>query len=222
MALDRAVLGVFYHATRGDDWDNNRNWLSSAALKYWHGVETDANGRVTALWITSNNLHGFLPVELFLLDQLKELVVVNNPKLRGSIPSTLGNLSTLERLRLAGNGLTGSIPSSLSKLWRLKELGLQENRLTGSIPSSLSKLFNLRHLWLRDNQLTGSIPSQLGQLSLQSVFIRNNRLTGCMPPTWRNVGQSDLEETSLAFCDALLPDDPIETPDRPFLSSWSF
>lgn len=200
VALDRAVLEVLYRATGGDNWDDNENWLSKAPLGQWDGVETNTEGRVTSLWVLRNNLRGTIPPELFLLDQLEELVLVNNHQLTGPIPPLLGLLGNLKKLRLAGNQLTGPIPSSLGQLSRLRELGLQENRLSGSIPSSLGQLSSLRHLWLRDNQLTGPIPSELGQLSLHSVFIRNNQLTGCIPQNWRNVSSSDLEASSLAFC----------------------
>ena len=46
---DRDILEVFYHATGGPNWANNENWLTDRPLGEWHGVTTDAGGRVTEL-----------------------------------------------------------------------------------------------------------------------------------------------------------------------------
>ena len=122
---DRAVLIEFYNATNGANWTNNTNWNSSEPLGAWHGVSTDANGRVTRLVLEANGL-------------------------TGPIPSSLGSLTNLEQLWLFRNQLTGSIPSSLSSLTNLTQLALDDNQLTGSIPSSLSSLTNLDSLSGRD------------------------------------------------------------------------
>ena len=44
---DRAALEAFYDATGGASWTNNTNWKTAAPLDEWHGVTTDAAGRVT-------------------------------------------------------------------------------------------------------------------------------------------------------------------------------
>ena len=46
---DRAVLEILYHATDGDNWANNENWLTDAELGDWYGVDTDTEGRVVSL-----------------------------------------------------------------------------------------------------------------------------------------------------------------------------
>ena len=43
---DRATLMALYDATDGSNWANNTNWLSDRPLGEWHGITTDANGRV--------------------------------------------------------------------------------------------------------------------------------------------------------------------------------
>ena len=55
---DRAVLVALYHATNGDNWTNNTNWLTDTPLYNWHGVDTDEDGRVTQLVLVQNNLAG--------------------------------------------------------------------------------------------------------------------------------------------------------------------
>ena len=54
--------------------------------------------------------------------------------LSGRLPESLGRLSRLAYLDLAGNMLTGALPASLPA--SMVDLRLSENALTGSIPSS--------------------------------------------------------------------------------------
>ena len=85
---DREALVAFYNATDGENWKNNRNWLSDAPIGEWEGVTTAANGRVTGLDLQENQLSGELPPEL-------------------------GNLTNLTHLYLHENQLSGCIPGSL-------------------------------------------------------------------------------------------------------------
>ena len=127
---DRAALVALHNATDGPNWTNNTNWLRDAPNGEWFGVTADANGRVTELNLSDNNL-------------------------TGSIPAELGNLDNLEALVFAYNSLTGSIPSELGNLGNLRLLELAHNSLTGPIPSELGSLDNLGTLWLAHNSLTG-------------------------------------------------------------------
>ena len=154
---DRGVLIELYSATNGANWLNSTNWNSSEPLSMWHGVETDGNGRVTALSLAANWLQGPIPSSLGRLTRLTVLDLTING-LDGPIPSSLGRLTRLAVLDLSFNGLTGSIPSSLGNLRNLETLDLGHLYLTGSIPSSLGNLTSLEDLWLYYNQLSGPIP----------------------------------------------------------------
>ena len=172
-ATDRAALVALYNAAGGTYWDNNTNWLSDAPLGDWHGVRTDASGRVVALDLRYNGLTG-IPPELGNLANLKSLNLGGNG-LTG-IPPELGNLASLESLDLWYTGLTG-IPPELGNLANLKSLNLYGNQLTG-IPGELGNLASLESLYLTHNQLTG-IPPELGNLaSLESLNLEYNELTG--------------------------------------------
>ena len=63
-SVDRSALVELYTATDGANWTNNTNWNSSAPLDSWHGVSTDAAGRVTDLSLVSNQLSGSIPSSL--------------------------------------------------------------------------------------------------------------------------------------------------------------
>ncbi|XP_042487177.1 probable LRR receptor-like serine/threonine-protein kinase At2g16250 [Macadamia integrifolia] len=101
----------------------------------------------------------------------------------GPIPSSLGNLTTLNSLYLSKNSLTSIIPSSLGQLLNLSVLDLSQNSLTGTVPSFSSALTNLTLLDLSSNFLSGPIPPVLGSLSgLRFLNLSGNSLSDGIPP----------------------------------------
>ena len=181
VAEDRAALVALYNATDGANWTDNTNWLSNETLSEWHGVTTDATGRVTVLSLSVNELSGRIPAELGNLANLQRLDLTDN-YLSGEIPAELGNLANLQTLYLSWNELSGEIPMELGNLANLQRLYLYANDLSGEIPAELGSLTNLQWLILHGNQLSGEIPSELGSLtSLQWLHLDNNQLTGEIP-----------------------------------------
>ncbi len=184
---ERDALEALYQDTDGDNWTNNRNWLSNAQLDSWHGVTTDRNGRVVELDLSENELNGTIPSELGSLTYLEELNLSQN-QLSGTIPLELGSLNNLTALSLFDNRLSGGIPSELGNLSNLELLALFENNLRGTIPSELAELDNLRWLMLSGNQLSGSIPSELSKLTnLGWLYLSDNRLGGTIPTELGNL-----------------------------------
>ena len=179
---DREILEILYDATDGPGWTDSDNWLTDAPLGDWHGVYTDASGRVVTLWLYGNGLSGSIPPELANLTELEGLALTY-ADLTGPIPPALGDLGRLERLWLSGNALSGRIPSELANPSNLWALLLSENNLTGPIPPELGNLASLRQLWLSDNGLTGPIPPELGNLAnLRQLWLEDNDLNGPLPP----------------------------------------
>ena len=186
-ATEREALEALYNATGGATWTNNTNWLSAEALSEWHGVSTDATGRVTDLYLTQNGLSGEIPAELGDLTTLQNLYLWQN-NLSGEIPAELGGLTNLQILFLEDNNLSGAIPVELGDLASLQNLYLRNNNLSGSIPAELGDLTNLRTLDLQNNNLSGAIPAELGDLTnLQNLFLRNNNLSGAIPAELGNL-----------------------------------
>ena len=178
---DRAELVALYEATDGANWQRSANWLGAGPLSEWQGVEVDASGRVSALFLHQNGLSGSIPAELGGLRNL-EVLWLNDNSLDGPIPPELGKLSKLENLSLQHNRLSGPVPAGVGELSSLTILYLAGNRLSESIPAELGRLSSLQNLWLSDNQLSGSIPVELGQLSsLQNLWLSDNQLNGEIP-----------------------------------------
>ena len=176
---DRQVLEALYHATGGPDWKDRTHWLSNEPLSKWHGVETDESGRVTSLDLGQNQLRGTIPTELGGLASLQTLSLSGN-RLNGAIPAALAGLANLQELNLASNQLSGIIPAALAELANLHELNLAGNRLNGAIPAQLAGLTNLIWLDLSFNpDLTGTIPAGLQQLSLSSLYLIGTAV--CVP-----------------------------------------
>ena len=191
----RAVLIEFYEAAGGANWSNNTNWNTDARLGEWYGVDTDIFGRVTRLALSQNRLSGTIPSSLGDLTNLDRLELFGN-QLSGAIPSSLGGLTNLEILGFSHNQLSGTIPSSLGGLTNLRWLRLSDNQLSGTIPSSLDGLTALEQLWLDDNQLSGTIPSSLGGLTnLEQLSIQRNQLSGAIPSSLG--GLTNLESLEL-------------------------
>ncbi|CAI9759276.1 unnamed protein product [Fraxinus pennsylvanica] len=130
-----------------------------------------------------NQLSGEIPEKLFSSNMSLIHVLFDGNQLEGSIPSTIGEVLTLEALRLDRNGLTGSVPSNLNRLENITEMNLAHNMLTGKLPN-LAGMNLLAYVDLSNNsfQKTEAPEWFSTLLSLTTLVIEHGPLQGSLPP----------------------------------------
>ena len=155
------ALVALYYDTDGENWLDDTNWLTSASIGSWYGVEIMGRDFVQRLSLEGNNLSGEIPPELI-------------------------NLRYLTVLNLSENDLSGNIPDELGRMDRLIRLDLRENRLTGKIPPGLHPparhagiSIGLDWLYLGGNQLSGCIHGRWRAVPAQRTDVFTLGLPGC-------------------------------------------
>ena len=189
---DRDALVAFYNATGGASWKNDGGWLGDGPLSSWHGVATDASGRVTRLALANNGLTGELPAELGNLSRLSTLYLYDNAGLTGPLSAEMGGLTNLGSLYTFGTGLC--LPPTLAS-WHA-EIGARSPigtcaSLSGTDRDSLVALYNAtgganwrtRTNWLSDRpigQWHGITTDGSGRVV--KIHLLSNGLSGRLPP----------------------------------------
>lgn len=179
-----------YNATNGPNWTDaaTNNWnVTDTPCTDWIGITCSGDGHITEIIRNQRELSGTLPSTIENLPSLQKLNLYTN-QLTGNIPDEVGNLAALEILHLQSNQFTGTIPSNLGNLSAVEALNLNNNQLTGGIPTSLGNLSSVQVLNLSSNPLMGSIPDELGNLStLSYLYLSSSQLTGTIPTTFANL-----------------------------------
>ncbi|KAM3284443.1 hypothetical protein P3S67_023242 [Capsicum chacoense] len=187
---DEAALLAFKSHISSSDPNNilATNWSSSSAVCSWIGITCSSrHNRVTALNISSMQLHGTISPQLGNLSFLVSLIISNHA-FQGELPEELAHLQRLKLIDFTSNKFTGAIPSFLGLLRDLRILRLSSNRFSGEIPSSLSSLTKLEVLSIRENLLEGEIPRELGDLHyMTGLNLESNHLNGSIPPSIFNI-----------------------------------
>ncbi len=150
---DSLALVALYHATNGDNWKRNDNWLTGP-VNTWYGVSL-TNKRIGKLFLNYNNLHGEIPKEIGALNNLSEAFLDHN-RLEGKIPKEIGNLK-LYNLTLEYNQLVGDVPLEVIEVFanngtEYDSLGIAGNNLSG-LPSYPNMIDRFSHD-IKDNRLT--------------------------------------------------------------------
>ncbi|XP_077233102.1 uncharacterized protein LOC143875440 isoform X5 [Tasmannia lanceolata] len=163
------------------------------------------------LYLSDNNLRNScgMSTGFCSLKRLKTLCLDNNQLDDRSLPSCLGNLSSLEHLSLSNNNLRNprGMSTGLCSLKRLKALWLDNNQLDDrSFPSCLGNLSSLEGLGLSNDNLrnprgmsTGLCGlKRLTHLDLHSNNLDDRSLGSCLG-NLSSLEYLDLSENNLTF-----------------------
>ncbi|KAK9106802.1 hypothetical protein Syun_022813 [Stephania yunnanensis] len=132
--------------------------------------------------VSRNQLFGSIPSDIGSGCRSLKLLNISMNLINGSVPESLGNLTSLVSLDLSWNKLQGQIPLGLCQSKSLKYLSLAGNKLTGGVPSNLGQLQSLEVLELYSNSLSGEIPEDLVNLrNLSVLLLNNNNFSGNIP-----------------------------------------
>ena len=74
--------------------------------------------------------------------------------LTGSLPNTIGFMTSLQNIFFEGNQLDGTLPNTIGSLTNLVGLFLYYNKIGGTIPTTFSQLVRLSSFSLQLNYLT--------------------------------------------------------------------
>lgn len=127
---------------------------------------------LTSVFVGQNQFEGQIPESIGNCKKLKALQVDGLYDVGGRIPTSLGQLSNLEFLKLDTCDFTGALPRQLGNLKQLTFLDVSANSLEKAIPTELGKLVNLKTLGLANNDFTGEVPTEFGNfVNLGEFFL---------------------------------------------------
>ncbi|XP_045797937.1 receptor-like protein 6 [Trifolium pratense] len=108
-------------------------------------------------------LHGEFPLGVFHLPNLKVLDLGYNPNLNGRLPEFQSRSLTM--LGLDGTSFNGTLPVSIGKLSSLNSLSIPHCNFFGYIPSSFSNLTQLMYIDLRNNKFKGDLSASIANIT---------------------------------------------------------
>ncbi|XP_058211417.1 receptor-like protein 7 [Rhododendron vialii] len=134
------------------------------------------------LLIACTSFSGVLPTSIGNLNSLNKLDIAFS-NLYGTLPPSLGNLAQLTSLDVSGNNFRGQIPSSIANLSKLTELGLGDGAFdAGTLSFLFEKQSKLTTLFLVGTTLNDVLPRSLANLTELSVLVLyRNELLGEIP-----------------------------------------
>ncbi|PRQ48701.1 putative non-specific serine/threonine protein kinase [Rosa chinensis] len=147
-----------------------------------------------------------IPNEIGTLNHLEKLYVQQNA-LKGPIPMTIFNMSSLTIVTFYGNNLNGRIPDNICQnLPNIQALNLGANQFNGPIPSIFGQCKQLLSLNLELNWLTGPIPYEIGYLpNLEILSLAQNNINGHIPSSIFNISTIKVLDLGLNHLSSSLP-----------------
>lgn len=152
---DSLALVAIYHATNGDQWKENTNWLTDKPVSEWFGITVE-NGRVSIVNLNKNDLSGYIPDDISKLTEMVEFAVESNENLTGQIPPSINKLAKVERLDFSRCGFSGPFPN-ISTMEKLSALYISGSGFSGDLDTILGYHPDLYYLSVHYNNFSGCV-----------------------------------------------------------------
>eukprot|EP01040_Poterioochromonas_malhamensis_P005215 gene5215-5591_t len=193
------ALVDFYYATNGDSWRyfpsnttnpwNVTNPHPNPCQEKWQGVTCSCpTNRCTVIKLELNhrNLSGTLPSSLGDLSTIT-LFNIDNNHVGGSIPTSVKSLKALTTWVTGSNNLTGSVPEAFGSLLLLSFINMPNNLIT-YLPEAIYNNTNLRGLFLSNNLIYGTISPKIGNWrKIEVLSLDNNQFYSTIPVSIGNL-----------------------------------
>eukprot|EP00258_Populus_trichocarpa_P033165 XP_024449184.1 receptor-like protein 15 isoform X3 [Populus trichocarpa] len=159
--------------------------ILSISMNHFQGqIPSEIGARLPGLevlFMSDNGFNGSIPFSLGNISSLQAFDLSNN-SLQGQIPGWIGNMSSLEFLDLSRNNFSGRLPPRFGTSSNLRYVYLSRNKLQGPIAMTFYDSFEIFTLDLSHNNLTGTIPEWIDRLSnLRFLLLSYNNLEGEIP-----------------------------------------
>ena len=180
-SANRAALSRFFVSFQGERWINHSNWNSTADVCSWVGVACSGPNVSSLEFSIYNNLNGALQATLPVdFQDLRALVLSNNPGVQGTLPAEWATWAQLRFLNISNCTIFGTIPPAFG-MSAAAVLDLSMKYLMGPLPSAFNQT-NVTSLNLSRNQLFGPLPAFVSRVAVQRVDLSMNQFSGSALP----------------------------------------
>jgi len=156
--------------------------LENCSLSGPFYLPNNSHVNLSFLSISMNHFQGQIPSEIGARLPRLEVLLMSDNGFNGSIPLSLGNISSLQVLDLSNNSLQGKIPIWIWNMPSLEFLDLSGNNFFGRLPPRFNASSKLRHVYLSRNKLQGPITMAFCDSSeIFTLDLSHNNLTGSIP-----------------------------------------
>ncbi|XP_027939817.1 probable LRR receptor-like serine/threonine-protein kinase At3g47570 [Vigna unguiculata] len=178
--------------------------IVNLALNSLSGVVPDSLynlSNIQILALANNQLSGILPSKMQLGFPNLQAFLFGANQFSGTFPSSVFNITGLERFDISSNGFSGSIPPTLGTLNKLHLFHIAYNSFGSGrardldFLSSLTNCTHLRILILDGNGFGGEVPRLIGNFStnLNILSMGLNQISGTIPEgIWQLIGLADI------------------------------
>ena len=181
----RRALTEFYNAMDGPNWVSHEGWATDLPLRYWQYVtyDEDEEGVTSIRFPYNTGLKGEIPSSIGELTSLKRLIIWEEPGITGTLPDSFSNLVNLEWLYICGTSMT-SLPDVFGGMTKLETVAINDNfEMTGPIPESLGVSDNINQLNVGFCKFTGTVPSSWAKHRMH-MNLWANHLSGKIPQSF--------------------------------------